>query len=161
MLAIKGKTAHATDAACWNKDGKQRLESALACTYLPYILNLGYLHMLRFSLKQYTFPAKNRVQQLCIWSILTPQVLWKGQCRAWRRAFWDSVSCRKYTNVNNCVVHGLSAKTYCFSKSERYFSKSLCPDLVPLHCDFIHPWLDLWPCPFRYPGHKLQFLCTS
>ena len=52
-----------------------------------------------------------------------PKVLYKGQRRMWQRTFWDSVSYRKYTNVSNCVVRGLLAKTDCFSKSERYFLK--------------------------------------
>ena len=48
------------------------------------------------------------------------------------RAFWDNVSCRKYTEGNNCLVHGVQRKNFSilFSKSERYFPKTPSP----------HPW---------------------
>ena len=41
-------------------------------------------------------------------------------------SFWDSVSCRKYTEVNNCVVCGVQRKT-------DYFSKT--PSSGPRKCD--------------------------
>ena len=47
--------------------------------------------------------AKYRVQQLCMWCGLMSKVLKNGQCRAGQRP--DSISCRKYTEVNNCVAY--------------------------------------------------------
>ena len=50
---------------------------------------------------------------------LVSKVVMNGQCRAGRRAFWDSVSCRKYTEVSNCVVRGVQYRTDYFSKNVR------------------------------------------
>ena len=54
------------------------------------------------------FPAKNRVQQLCLWSGFTSKELLSGQRMT--ESFLDSVSCCKYTDANNCVVRGVLAK---------------------------------------------------
>ena len=53
-----------------------------------------------------------------------PKVLYKGKRRVWQRAFRDNIGCCKYTNVSNCVVRELLAKTDCFSKGKRYFKKT-------------------------------------
>ena len=44
-------------------------------------------------------------------------------------SFGDSVSCRKYRNINYCGVRGLLAKTDYFSKVRGMFWKSFRPDL--------------------------------
>ena len=54
---------------------------------------------------------------------LASEVVMNEQRRAGQRAFWDSASCRKYTEVNNYVVRGVQRKTDYFSKSKSYFSK--------------------------------------
>ena len=59
-------------------------------------------------------------------------VLSAKKFRSGQRAFWDSVSCRKYTEVNNCVVRGVQRKTDCFLKRKRYFSKT--PSSGPRKC---------------------------
>ena len=42
------------------------------------------------------------------------------------RAFWDSVSCRKYTGGNNCLVRGVQRKLFLYSifKKREVLSKN-------------------------------------
>ena len=54
-------------------------------------------------------------------------------------AFWDGVSCSKYTKVNNCVVRGVLAENRLFQKLDVLFKKasimhSKLLQIVYLHC---------------------------
>ena len=67
--------------------------------------------------------AKYRVQQLCMWCGLMSKVLKNGQCRAGQRP--DSISCRKYTEVNNCVAYTWSsAENWLFLKKQEVLFKN-------------------------------------
>ena len=56
------------------------------------------------------------------------------------KAFWDSISCRKYTEINDCVVRGVLAENRLFLEKREVLSKNIFATLlkmlriVYLHC---------------------------
>ena len=83
-----------------------------------------------------------------------------GQCRAGQRAFWDSVSCRKYTEVNSCVVRGVKYRTDYFSKNVRATSDLVNITNCPSALLFIPPGC-LWEQNLAGKFVKFDHTCTT